>query len=636
MAHIYAFREDRLGFSFEVDEKAVLGRAPECDVILFDKSASRTHTEIFKIDDAYYIADLGSTNGTMVNERVIAIQTKLEPFDTIKIGQELFIFEPGLDIIVGPAPTALIIQNLAEEVHNLVFQPVAEAAGQVLPGDLPDLMTLSHRLARADTAAAIEGLINGYLHSRFGITFMSALWPSQPPVDRLTSLMTSHADKRLLLSHTPFIHAIRNREAVLWPGSISELSFSDGRRHVTQARHPALVGPLYADKRGLGIMYLENLDRDFTVDDLNTFAALLALVSPPIARLARIRAGRYSPDGFTSSVASDIIMSSNDTAVKIVYTTAAQAASGNESILLTGETGTGKAALAEYIHKSSPRRHGRLVTVNLPIIPAAEIENLLLGTAPTEDNESGRIGLIENADCGTLFLRHVEYLPPTIQKILLGILEERLFFPVGAARAKAVDLRVISSTSINLWARVEAGYFREDLYSRINHLNISTTPLRKSKNDLEDLLTSFMNRAARDMGLNLTGLDNAALECLRSYNWPGNISELKTEAALMVLFSRNGRVSLGDLPVHLRMASDTFLGEDGEIPTPLVMEAERQQLIRAMARCGGSLDNVAELLKHPPEHIILKMRALGLDPIDYQAPLHQHLNKGPGQTSMPD
>ena len=633
MAHIYAFREDRLGFSFNVDKKAVLGRAPECEVILFDKSTSRAHAEIFQTDSLYYIADLGSTNGTMVNEQLISIQTRLDPFDTIKIGQELFVFEPGLNVIVGSAPTALIIMDLAEEVHKLTSFPIATAAAQVAPGEIPVLMNLVHNLAQADTAAAIEEIINRYLHERFGMTFMAVLWPSLPPVERLSSLMTSHEDKRLLLSQTPFLMAIRDQEAVLWPNSISELSFSGSRRHVSQTGRPSLVGPLYIDNRGTGLMYLENLDRDFTENDLKTFSALLSLIGPAVDRVARIKAGCAQP-GYTPPDVSDIILSSSDTAVKIIYSTAAQAAVGSESILLSGETGTGKAALAEYIHRISPRRNGRLVTADLPAMPASEMENLLFGTAPTADNESGHIGLIEKADCGTLFLRHVEFLSPRIQKMLLSTLEEGLFFPVGSARARAVDLRLVSSTSIDLWAKVESGYFREDLYSRINHVNISTSSLRESKSDLEGILTSLMNRSAKELGLNFTGLDRAALECLRSYNWPGNISELKTEAAMMVLFSRNGWVSLEDLPLHLRLASGAFLTEDDETPTPLILEAERQQLIRAMSRCGGNLEDVAELLKQRPENVILKMRSLGLDPIDYQAPVSQNMPKGPGQTSM--
>ena len=632
MAQIFAFREDRLGFRYEIKQKAVMGRAPECDLILFDRSASRHHAEIFMVDDNYYIADLGSTNGTQVNEQTINIQTRLEPFDSIKIGQELFIFEPGLEVVIGPAPSALIIKDLHEEVVNLVIAKVEESGAAMPAEDLPALMSLAHSLSGESNPETIRSTLLHYIKTRFAVTFMSVLWPSRPPARRMISLMTSDEDKRLLLSQTPFVRATRDREVMLWPNSISELSFRDGKRLVGQNDQPALVGPLYAENGEYGMMYLENLERKFTPEDMKTFAAMLGIVSPALVRLA---SANSRPEGFAApqSDSPEIILSSSNDQVKIIFSTAAQAAEGEESILLTGEAGTGKAVLAEYIHNASPRKNGRLVSVNLPTIAPAEIESVLFGRLP-DAGEVGRAGFIELADGGTLFLRHVEYLPPSVQRLLIMVMEEGLFFPLGASRPKAVDLRVISSTSIDLWDKVEGGFFREDLYSRLNGLNISMPPLREIRNDLDGYLHNFMGKAARDMGLSFTGLDLAAAECLRAYNWPGNITELKMVAGLLVLFSRGGRVTLEDLPSYLRMAPDTFMGDD-EQPPALIVEAERHQLVAAMARTEGNLEAVADMLGQRPENIILKMRALGLDPIDYQMAVAINPPKNPGQTSVP-
>lgn len=634
MAQIFAFREERLGFRYDIKQKAVLGRAPECDLILFDRSASRHHAEIFMVDDRYYIADLGSTNGTLHNEQQINIQTRLEKFDSIKIGQELFIFEPGLEVVIGPAPSALIIKDLNEEVNNLIVGKVEEAAESVGAEDIKGLMALAHSLNGEANPSLITSKILAYIKSRFAVTFMSVLWPSRPPAKRLISLLTSDEDKRLLLSHTPFIRATRDREVMLWPTSISELSFRDGKRLVGQNAQPSLIGPLYADEGEIGMMYLENLDRKFTPEDMKTFAAMLGIVSPALMRMANANIASEGDTSFSSDSA-DIIMSSSSDKVKIIFSMAAQAAAGDESILLSGEAGTGKSVLAEYIHSTSSRKNGHLVSVNLPTIAQSEIESVLFGRLAMGD-EPGRVGLIEKADSGTLFLRHVEYLPPPVQRLLIMVMEEGLFFPLGASRPKAVDLRVISSTSIDLWDKVEGGFFREDLYSRLNGLNLSMPPLREIKSDLDGYLNNFMGRAARDMGLPFTGLDQASAECLRAYNWPGNITELKMVAGLLVLFSRGGRVTLEDLPVYLRMAAEAFMNDDDDehIP-PLILEAERHQLVGAMARSNGDLEAVAEMLGQRPEEIILKMRALSLDPIDYQMALRSNLPRTPGNTSVP-
>lgn len=635
MAKLFAFREDRLGFSYEINEKAVLGRAPECDLLIFDRSASRNHCEIFMIDDKYFIADMGSTNGTIVNDHSISIQTRLEPYDSIKIGQELFIFEPGLQVVVGPAPSALIIESLAEEVNNLVTSPAEQAAAAVDPADVPDLMSLAYQLEQAADNNALNEVLYRYLKKRFNLTFAAILWPSLSPAKRLLSLYSSHEDKCLLLSHRPFIRAVRDREVLLWPKSISELSFVNGQRKVQFDDHPCLIGPLItAGGAEAGMMYFENQNEAFNEKDMRAFAAMLGIITPTISRMATagyvLKEMKADP-----SPASEFLLSTSDDKIKILLSTAAQAAEGKKSIFLSGEAGSGKMALAEYIHNMSDRKNARLITVNLSTIPQVDIEATLFGRLGI-GSELGQTGLVEMADGGTLFLRHVENLPPAAQKLLLMAIEEGIFFNLGAARPKAVDLRVISATSIDLWARVEAGYFREDLYSRLSATTISLPPLREVKHDFASVLNSFMSKAAKDLGLTFSGLDPAALECLRGYSWPGNFAELRMEAALRVLFSRNGRIAFEDLPVHLRMAPDTYMGDEGEQPPPLIMEAERYQLISAMSRCSGELEEVSKLLNQRPEHVIIKMRALGIDPMDYQNPEPLNSPLSPGMTSLPD
>ncbi|MCL2029232.1 MAG: sigma 54-interacting transcriptional regulator, partial [Deltaproteobacteria bacterium] len=574
-------------------------------------------------------SDLGSTNGTLVNNEPIAAHTPLEPYDTIKIGQELFIFEPGISVIAGPAPFALIIGNLEEPASGLTAAPAGRAAAEMTPEDVPALMALSHSLLQCASHAETETVLLKYLHDRFGITFMSVLWPAKPPVRRLVSLLTSHDDKRLILGQTPFDRVVKSREVLLWPSCISELTFQDRERHVLRLNHSALLGPLYAGQENVGLMYLENLNRQFTSRDLKTFAAMLILVSPAVAELAGARESRRLPG---NSQHGNHILPTNDTKVKIVYSTARQAAAGEGPIMLHGEAGTGKSVLARYIHEVSPRKGGRLVSVNLSDLPQAEIETILFGLAQTPSSES-RAGLVELADGGTLLLRHVEFLPPSAQKFLMMAMEEGIFFPAGAHRGKVVSLRIISSTSADLAALVDIGQFREDLYMRLNALVISLPPLREIKGDLESLLNSFLNKAARDLGVDFNGVDPAALECLRAYRWPGNITELRLEAGLMVLFNRNGRVTMEDLPAHLRLACDCFMGSEITVP-PLIGEAERHQIMAGMSRFQGDLEQVASLLGRRPEYLIKKMRALRVDPINYQVLSAPSLPKEPSQTAL--
>ena len=633
MAEIFAFREDKLGFRYQLGPRTVLGRAPECDLIIFDRGASPRHAEIFQDNGRYFIAGLGGANGTLLNDRPVAGRVPLEPFDTIKLGQELFVFEPGLSVVTGPAPSAIIIEKLHEPAAGLVSAPAGQAAAQVAPEDVPALMTLSHRLLQRADPGEIGTVVLKHLQDRFGLTFMALLWPGRPPARRLVSLLTSHGDKRLLLGRTPFDRAVKNREVLLWPSSISDLTFQNRNRRVGQVNRPVLLGPVQADRETAGLLYLENQDREFTPGDLPAFAAALAIISPALADLAGARVSPAPPEA--RGAPRKILASHGDT-FKIVLSTAIQAAAGSSPIMLHGEAGTGKGDLAAYIHDVSHRKGGRLVTVNLAALPPSEIEAALFGLAQAPNSSERRTGLVEQADGGTLFLRHVEHLPPLTQKFLLMAMVEGLFFPVGSSRrGQAVDFRIISSTSIDLASLVEAGQFREDLFLRLNGLTIYLPPLREIKDDLGTFLNIFLNRAARSLGVNFDGVDPGALECLRAYSWPGNLTELNMEAWLMLLFNRNGRVTLDDLPLHLRLAPESFMGREITVP-PLVGEAERHQLQAAMSRCQGDLELVAELLAQRPEYVIQKMRALKVDPINYQNPgVFQHLPKGPGQTVMP-
>ncbi|MGL4208494.1 MAG: sigma-54-dependent transcriptional regulator, partial [Candidatus Adiutrix sp.] len=403
-----------------------------------------------------------------------------------------------------------------ENIHHLLSHPVGEGASDIAPIDVAGLMALARAMHQSSSPAAWGMALIEYLKNRFGMTFMSILWPARPPANRLISFMTSHDDKRLLLSQTPFLRTIRDHEAILWPSRINELQFKDGQRHVNQVDEPVLIGPLLADRKGAtGLLYIENTEKHFNKDDLNVFSALLLILSPAITSYAKHleeAENRHLPT--CDPYEGGLNLTTSDDQVKIIFSTATQVAATKSSVMICGEAGTGKGALGRYIHNISPRKHGRLVKVGLSAIPANEIERALLGqnNGSGDGDVYGQIGFLELADGGTLFLRHIEYLPANAQKILLMAMEEGLFMPLAAGRPKAVDLRVICTTSVDLWARVEAGYFREDLYVRLNNMTISMPPLREIKNDLEWLANNFMSLAARDMGLNFTGIDPAVME----------------------------------------------------------------------------------------------------------------------------
>ncbi|MDR3154683.1 MAG: sigma 54-interacting transcriptional regulator [Deltaproteobacteria bacterium] len=632
MAELVAFREDRLGFRFALHDKAVLGRSSDCDLILFDRSASRRHAEISKIGDNYFIADLESTNGTLLNDAPVAVQTKLKPFDCVKIGQEIFIFDPLLDVVTGPAPAALILNSVTESQQNTISRPAAESASSVTAEQASLLTALNHLLCTVPEGEVVPTFV-GFLSEHLGATSVSILWPGSVTGLRQISLVSYPEGKRLLISQVPYHRVTTLGEALLWPRIVTELDFNAGTRHVLQVDQPCIMAPLYSrNSSTLGLLYVENQNRDANEQDLNFLAALGQLASPFLENLlasADRENARQIQEG-PPEPSADI--ASRDLKVRIVYSTASHVAQNHEPIFLSGEPGTDKSSLAKHIHLQSAQKNGRFIKVTLSELPPAQMDRILFGQeSGADDNQTGLMSLADN---GSIFLRHIEYLSMNAQRSVLMALEEGLIYPIGSRHARNVAVRFISSSSANLLERVESGLFREDLYARLTKINLAIPPLREMRYDIEYLANEYVARAARQLGIQFKGIDPSAMECLRAYPWPGNLSELKAEAAILAHFSQSGHIVMDNLPVHLRLAPEVFKMRE-VAPDSLQAEAEGVYLSKALSCHQGNVETASSVLELSPEEFILKCRAFGIDPMDYQGDPYPTAQRGPGQTTLP-
>ncbi|MDR2351793.1 MAG: sigma 54-interacting transcriptional regulator [Deltaproteobacteria bacterium] len=632
MAELLAFREDRLGFRFTLHDKAVLGRSSECDLILFDRSASRRHAEISKLGDNYFIADMESTNGTLVNDLPITLQTQLKPFDCIKIGQEIFIFDPLLDVITGPAPAALILNSLTETQQNIISRPGSDSAASLSADQAALLSALTHVLCTIPEADLLPTIVN-FMVEHMGATSISLLWPGAVTGLKQISFLSFPEGKRLLLSQVPFRRVTELGEALLWPRIVTELDFNGGQRHVEQLDQTCVMAPLYCREcRYLGLIYMENSNHQLDESALNFLAALGQVISPFlqnfIANSTKEDERQISEDQYDA--VADI--SSRDHQVRIVFSTATHLAQNHEPIFITGEPGTDKTSLARHIHSQSAQKNGRFIKVTLSDLPPAQMDRILFGQEVGADEN--QVGLMALADNGTIFLRHIEYLTLNAQRNVLMALEEGLIYPIGSRQARNVAVRFISASSANLLEKVDSGGFREDLYARLTKINLALPPLREMRYDIEFMANEFVAKASRNLGIHFNGIDPSAMECLRAYPWPGNISELRAECAILAQFSRSGHVVMDILPVHLRLAAEVF--RHAEVAQDsLLAEAERLYLSKALSCHLGDMEASAGVLGVTPEDFIQKCRAYGVDPMDYQSEALVANQRGPGNTSLP-
>ncbi|RLF60407.1 MAG: sigma-54-dependent Fis family transcriptional regulator [Thermoplasmata archaeon] len=285
-----------------------------------------------------------------------------------------------------------------------------------------------------------------------------------------------------------------------------------------------------------------------------------------------------------------------------VYDLVSRIAQSRASVLITGPSGTGKELIAKAIHYNSPRKDKPFVSINCGALTETLLESELFG------HEKGAFtgavamkkGRFEVADGGTLFLDEVGDMPQPLQVKLLRVLQEMEFERVGGTRSIKVDVRVLSASNRNIKEDVEKGLFREDLYYRLNVMNIEVPPLRERIDDIPLLVKHFIEKYREDEGKDKIELSPEAWKALYSYSWPGNVRELENVIERAMVLSSGGKISLEDLPEELVGAEAEFDVErlvPPNVPLPKAMEQIEEKLIRrALHQCNNVQAHAAKML----------------------------------------
>ena len=291
-----------------------------------------------------------------------------------------------------------------------------------------------------------------------------------------------------------------------------------------------------------------------------------------------------------------------------------RAAASDATVLLSGETGTGKDLAARAIHYSSRRKAGPFLAVNIPSLPETLIESELFGAekgAYTGADER-RTGKFEAAHGGTLFLDEIGDLPVHLQVKLLRFLQDREFFRLGSSKPLRSDVRVVAATNRDLEKLVREERFRADLYYRLNVIRIELPPLRARREDIPPLVDLFIDRYGRREGKDISGISREAMSALLSYPFPGNIRELENVIERAVVFARGTALRQEDLPVFLKDESED-VADDG-LPLPeRVRRLESREIRKALRGSGGVKSRAARALGITERMLAYKMKAYGVD-----------------------
>ena len=298
-----------------------------------------------------------------------------------------------------------------------------------------------------------------------------------------------------------------------------------------------------------------------------------------------------------------------------VYELIRQVAPGKTTVLITGETGTGKELVARAIHRASPRQNALFVPINCAAIPADILESELFGydkgafTGASKD----RIGKFEMADGGTLFLDELTEMPMALQAKLLRVLQENVVERLGSNRSIPIDVRIVAATNRDPRQAIQDGKLREDLYYRVNVFNIDLPPLRERAEDIQPLVAALLANHA-----GTTGITEAALACLRNYGWPGNVRELQNVIERAAVLSRDGRIDVVHLPREMTAAktaspvTEAPQFESLEL-NPAVEQLEQSMIREALKQTGGNKSKAARLLAISERSLWYKVKNYQLD-----------------------
>jgi DNA-binding NtrC family response regulator len=558
-----------------------LGRDRGCDLAVPDTTLSRRHLRFVPTTGGWEVEDLGSRNGTLLNDRPLT-RARLRDGDVLQVGRSVLRFHDADTL------------HVLTEVQASTTVIAAGAGPGDGEGELPALLLLADALLAASDEEALHTQLCMWLRAQTGA--------ARAAVFRRRG--------RELHAHASYAAAGREPpRAMVLPATIAVAAARDGKALWMAAGGGTCVVPV-----GMPAALVVVLPGIASLDAqrLRFLACAGHLAAGLWASHDRIR----SLHARVAELDDGAVVAASPAMRPLVHFVE-RAAACDSTVLLLGESGTGKEVLARALHQRSHRASGPFVAVNCAAISGSLLESELFG------HERGAFtgafarkpGRFELADGGTLLLDELAELSPEAQAELLRVLEERTVTRVGGTHPVAVDVRVIAATHADLKEAVAAGRFREDLYYRLSVLVAAIPPLRERREDIDALARHFLARLVCHAPRRVDGISPAAMTALTGHRWPGNVRELRNVIERAVMLGANPVIEVDDLPPEIRRASPVAAPPDGTqvgLPMP-VDELERRNLLAALAATGGNKTRAARLLGIDRVTLYNRLRKLGAD-----------------------
>jgi len=360
--------------------------------------------------------------------------------------------------------------------------------------------------------------------------------------------------------------------------------------------YPTIEGAIKAVKTGAD----EYLSKPFTAQEL-----MLA-----VQNTLNKQKNRFIKNEDNKSSTQTYNMAGHSEAMLSVFKAIARASSVSATVLISGESGTGKELVARAIHYSSEREKSPFIPVNCGGIPETLLDSELFGTGKTGSaaEKSNSMSLFRIAEGGTLFLDGIGSLPPTMQTKLLRLLEDKEIFVSTTGEIKKLNVRIIAATNKDLKTMVQNGTFREDLYYRLNVININLPPLRERGDDIPILADYFAEKISRDLGKPAISFSDYACRIMKQYCWPGNVRELENLVQQLSIMTEQTIIDVTDLPQYMRYSLS-----GGEQIIRTLAEMEKDYILSVIAQVSGNKSRAAELLGIDRKTLREKLKKFGED-----------------------
>ncbi|HSE40807.1 MAG TPA: sigma 54-interacting transcriptional regulator [Acidobacteriota bacterium] len=597
-------------------ESLIIGR--DCDSLLLnDPSASRRHCSITMEGSQFKIVDLESRNGTSVNG--IPIKERiLKDGDRIEIGNSMFLFLSGGELQNEPSISATISENepvILSTVRARLKDILNLSSGidaSHLP--IPKIMRSIQGFFRiADAIGSIRSL-QSLQTELIKILFdfvpaqRGAILIAEDHLNDLHSILGVHKDKTetapVSVNRNIAIQVLKEDSAILGNDVQIESNLSAS----------ILCAPLKTSQCTVGALYLETADPNvrFDEDHLQFVTAIAGIAAVAIQNCMYLEELQNQNDQLKADLNIEHNMIGESAVMRNVFDFVARVAPSDSTVLILGETGTGKELVSRAIHQNSKRSQKSFVAINCATLSETLLESELFGHE--KGSFTGAVaqkkGKFEIADGGTVFLDEIAEIALSLQAKLLRVLQERQFERIGGIVPISVNIRIIAATNKNLSEEVQKGLFRQDLFYRLNVLQLTMPSLRQRVEDIPLLAAHFAAKYSAKMGKKIARFSPEARKCLVCYHWPGNVRELENAIERALVLGTVDMIRPEDLP-------ETIIeSQPRDVPITryqeAVKEAKRQLILKAMKQANDNYVEAANILEIHPNNLHRLIRDLDL------------------------